>query len=171
MNSTRLRTMIAGGLLGAVALAGLAGGTMAVAGATGTDSASEPAAATAPVEHPRLDAAWDRLSTDDQACLEGEGVTRPEGAMTREELKAWGQQLATAADTCDINIRQDLRVKARQAWAELTPEQRQCVKDQDLTRPVGRLDKAERQQLRADLKNAADTCGIEVPTASAVPVG
>ena len=50
-------------------------------------------------------------------------------------------------------------------WKGLTDEQRSCLQDAKSTRPVGRLDDAERQALRSTVEAAAATCGVELPFA------
>ncbi len=55
------------------------------------------------------------------------------------------------------------RAGIRLWWQELTDEQRQCLEDADLRRPVGRPTDAERATLREQLRDAADGCGVELP--------
>lgn len=59
-------------------------------------------------------------------------------------------------------------------WRGLTGAQRQCLRDAHLTRPLGRLNAAERASVRAELTAAAQACGITLPAlpkaaASAAP--
>ncbi len=56
-----------------------------------------------------------------------------------------------------------LRAGIRQWWQDLTDEQRQCLEDADLRRPVGPLDDAERATVREQVRSAADGCGVELP--------
>ena len=45
----------------------------------------------------------------------------------------------------------------------LTDEQRQCLEDAVVTRPWGPLTKEQRQQVRSELKAAAQKCDIALP--------
>jgi hypothetical protein len=56
-----------------------------------------------------------------------------------------------------------VRAGIRSWWKGLTDEQRQCMEDADLRRPVGPLDDAERATLREQVTSAADGCGVELP--------
>lgn len=53
----------------------------------------------------------------------------------------------------------------RVAWffTALTGEQRQCLADQGLQRPQGRLSEEQRDALRADVERALTTCQITLP--------
>ena len=66
----------------------------------------------------------------------------------------------TAADTASDG---PARTKVRGWWAGLTDAQRSCLQDQDISRPVGRLDDSERTALRATVESAAKTCDVTLP--------
>ena len=55
------------------------------------------------------------------------------------------------------------RQGARRWWKDLTDTQRQCLSDAKITRPVGRLDDAERATLRGQVTEATTACGVELP--------
>ena len=67
---------------------------------------------------------------------------------------------ATAGNTASDGT---ARTKARGWWSGLTDAQRTCLQDQDISRPVGRLDDAERTALRAKVEAAAKTCDVTLP--------
>ncbi|MGL4178108.1 MAG: hypothetical protein ACRCSN_18790 [Dermatophilaceae bacterium] len=71
------------------------------------------------------------------------------------------QDVARPGSTRDASAGRQL---VRAWWKGLTEEQRQCLRDADLTRPVGRMSDAEREQLRADAEAAAQGCGVDLPT-------
>ncbi|MGL5929315.1 MAG: hypothetical protein ACRCY8_10285 [Dermatophilaceae bacterium] len=74
---------------------------------------------------------------------------------------------STTPDAARAGARSDAaagRHQVRAWWKGLTEEQRQCLRDADLTRPVGRMSDAEREQLRADAEAAAQECGVDLPT-------
>lgn len=52
-------------------------------------------------------------------------------------------------------------------WKDLSDEQRTCLEDADIRRPVGRLDDAERKALREKVTAAATTCAVVLPGARA----
>lgn len=52
--------------------------------------------------------------------------------------------------------------------ASLSAEQKQCLQDNGVTRPDHRLTKDERQAAIANLRSAADTCGVALPDGSKV---
>ena len=59
------------------------------------------------------------------------------------------------------------RAAARGWWNRLSDEQRSCLKDAAITRPVGPLDDAERAALRAKVEAAAQKCQVTLPFAKA----
>lgn len=78
---------------------------------------------------------------------------------------------ATAADATDATGTASAdglaRTRARGWWTGLTDTQRACLQDQRITRPVGRLDDAERAALRVKVEAAAKTCDVTLPFARA----
>ena len=52
-------------------------------------------------------------------------------------------------------------------WKDLSDEQRTCLEDADIRRPVGRLGDAERKALREKVAAAATTCVVVLPGARA----
>ena len=59
------------------------------------------------------------------------------------------------------------RPLARGWWNKLTDEQRTCLKDASITRPVGPLDDSERAALRGKVEAAAAKCQVTLPFAKA----
>lgn len=59
------------------------------------------------------------------------------------------------------------RTAARRWWNTLTEEQRTCLTDAKINRPVGPLDDAERAALRAKVEAAAGTCQVTLPFSKA----
>lgn len=78
---------------------------------------------------------------------------------------------ATAAEPTDAtgtaSADGPARTKARGWWKGLTDTQRSCLQDQEVTRPVGPLDDAERAALRVKVEAAAKTCDVTLPFAKA----
>lgn len=70
----------------------------------------------------------------------------------------------TPAPTPDVAAATGDRVP-RVVWffTALTDVQRQCLADQELQRPQGRLSEEQRDALRADVDKALATCGITLP--------
>ena len=108
---------------------------------------------------------WLASLTDDQkTCLRQAGLTRPVGPLTEEERKALREKVAAAAKTCGIDLPTGERRAAVKAfWQGLTEEQRTCLKEADLTRPLGRLNEKERAEIWTQVKAAAQKCGVTVP--------
>ena len=138
-----LRNLLAATSLGVVTLTGVL--VAQPAGATESETGGT---------RPR---AWLAGLTDAQRqCLVDQGVTRLEGRPTAEQRQA----LRAAIDACGIE--QPVRGRGPAGRiARLTPEQRQCLVDQGVTRPEGRPTAEQRQALRA----AAAECGIVIPAA------
>lgn len=59
------------------------------------------------------------------------------------------------------------RTSARGWWAGLTDTQRTCLLDRDISRPIGRLDDAQRTALRSEVEAAAQACDVTLPLARA----
>jgi hypothetical protein len=160
-----LTTTIAAAALGGLGLAGTAllGPTSADA-ATTLGVVTEVAADTTPTA-PRLGWRWfSRLTADQKACLDRASITRPLGPLTAEERAKVKADLRTAAEGCGIAVPTgERRAKVKAWWDGLTSEQQACLKEANLTRPLGPLSKEERQKLRADVAAAAKGCNVTLP--------
>jgi hypothetical protein len=154
MKSTKFRTFIAAGALGAVAVTGL----FAVSSA-GAQTADQTAQAVQ-----GRGAFIKSLSTDQRQCLKSNGVARPDHKLTAEERAAAIANLKAAADTCGVTLPVRPAVaKAKQLRAEikaLSSDQKDCLKSNGIARPDHKLTKPERQAAYAALQSAAQTCGI-----------
>lgn len=82
----------------------------------------------------------------------------PTPVVAVQRLAADGS--ATAGDTASDGPD---RTSALGWWKGLTDTQRSCLQEQDITRPVGRLDDAERTALRTKVEAAATTCDVALP--------
>jgi len=82
-----------------------------------------------------------------------------------EQLAAANSGTAADAASAGTASADAARTKARGWWAGLTDDQRTCLQDEDITRPVGRLADAERTALRAKVEAAAKTCDVTLPFA------
>lgn len=133
-------------VLGVTALALLGGLFAAPAGAqTGND------------ESARL-----RPTPEQLQCMVDEGYERPLAGdlRTREQRQAF----RAAAEACGIDLppgffRRAARIGARHWWRHLTAEERQCMKDEGVQRPLGWPTDSEVQAFR----DAAEACGVELP--------
>ena len=70
---------------------------------------------------------------------------------------------AAATDTDGTASGRPARTTARGWWKNLSDTQRTCLQGQDITRPVGPLDDAERATLRGSVEAAAKTCEVTLP--------
>lgn len=104
---------------------------------------------------------WNKLTDEQRTCLAGAKVTRPVGPLDDAERASLRAKVQAAATTCGVTLPFG---KARAFWNDLTEEQRACLKDAAVTRPWGPLTKEQRQDVRADLKAAAQKCGVTLPT-------
>jgi hypothetical protein len=104
---------------------------------------------------------WGSLTDTQQACLKDANLTRPVGPLTLEQRRALRADVKTAAATCNVELPKLGPVAA--FWNGLTQEQITCLQDTGLTRPLGRLTKADRRDLARKLVAAADTCGVTPP--------
>jgi hypothetical protein len=104
---------------------------------------------------------WSKLTDEQRQCLQDAKITRPVGPLDDAERAALRAKVEAAAEKCSVTLP---FAKARTFWDGLTDEQRQCLQDAAVTRPWGPLTKEQRQQVRADLKAAAQQCGITLPT-------
>jgi hypothetical protein len=80
-----------------------------------------------------------------------------------------GARVGTVADTIG-DATADVatpRAAARGWWNKLTADQRSCLKDAAITRPVGPLDDADRAALRGKVEAAAQKCQVTLPFAKA----
>jgi len=92
------------------------------------------------------------LTASQIQCLKDNGITKPKGRPTAQEIK----DLRAAAKTCDIPLGRVVRHRVHNAMHDLTAEQQQCLKDAGVTKPEGR-------PTMADLKafaDAATSCNI-----------
>ena len=170
---TRLRTTL---------IAAGAGAALVAAGAVVASNATATPAPVAAVEQLGVDAVpvgtaadtsladgpvraargwWNRLTDEQKSCLQGERVTRPVGPLDDAERAALRAKVEAAAQKCSVTLP---HAKARAFWNRLTDEQRQCLEDAAGSRPWGPLTKEQRQQVRAELRAAAQECDIALPT-------
>ncbi|GGL38624.1 hypothetical protein H9L10_12830 [Phycicoccus endophyticus] len=103
---------------------------------------------------------WGDLSDEQRQCLEDAEITRPMGPLDADEREALLDQVTDAADACGVELP---FATARAAWSALTDEQRQCLEDAEITRPMGPLDADEREALRDQVRAAAQECGVQLP--------
>ena len=136
-----------------------------LAGGVGT-TADTIGAATEDAATPRALARgwWNKLTDTQRSCLKDAAITRPVGPLDDAEKAALRAKVEAAAEKCDVTLP---FAKARAFWDGLTDEQRTCLKDAAVTRPWGPLTKEQRQQVRADLKAAAQECGVTLPARAA----
>jgi hypothetical protein len=174
-----IRTTLTAALVGGATLAGgaaalAAGGDPAPAGTSGTTSATTGGPTTADTgtgttadadTPPRLGWRWfSRLTAEQKACLDKADLRRPVGPLTDAEREALQARLRATAQSCDIPVPTgERRAKLKAFWESLSQEQRTCLKEANLTRPLGPLDRDERQQLRTDLAAAAKACNVTFP--------
>jgi hypothetical protein len=104
---------------------------------------------------------WKKLTDEQRQCLQDTKITRPVGPLDDAQRAALRAKVEAAAEKCDVTLP---FAKARAFWDGLTAEQRQCLQDAAVTRPWGPLTQEQRQQVRADLRAAAQQCAITLPT-------
>ena len=155
------------------------GGAVVTTGVVATSATAAPASATAPAStgsgtagaaddgdggtHPVRSGLrrWLGSLTDEQRqCLRDAGLTRPVGPLDDEQRAALREQARAAAEGCGVELPFP---RARAFWAGVSEEQKQCLRDSGLTRPVGPLTAEERQALREQVRAAAEACGITLP--------
>lgn len=107
---------------------------------------------------------WNQLTDEQRSCLQGERITRPVGPLDDTEKAALRTTVEAAAQKCQVTLPFP---KARAFWNDLSDAQRSCLEDAAVTRPWGPLTKEQRQQVRSDLKAAAQKCGVTVPSKAA----
>lgn len=143
MNASKVKTFVAAGALGAVALTGLfaanAAGALGSGGGGGTKSG--------PIAG---------LSAEQKSCLTSQGITRPQSKPTAEQRQA----IIEAATNCGITVPTG-KGRLGQRAAQLTQEQRDCLVSNGVTRPDRQLNADEREAFKTQLKAAAETCGIQ----------
>jgi mRNA-degrading endonuclease toxin of MazEF toxin-antitoxin module len=160
-----LTTTIAAATLAGLGLAGVSVLRPATADAATTVGAvAEASADTAPTP-PALGWRWfSRLTPDQRACLDKASITRPIGPLTKEERAKVQADLRAAAQGCGITVPTgERRARVKAWWDGLSPDQQSCLKQANLTRPIGPLSKAERQKLRSDVAAAAKGCNVTLP--------
>lgn len=154
MKTTRIRTAIAASVMGAVAVTGVF--AVSTAGAQTTDQTTQAAQGKG--------AFFKSLTPEQRDCLRSNGVVKPDHTLTAEERAAAKATLQAAADTCGVTLpARPAAARFAELKAELkalTPEQKQCLKSNGITKPDHRLTKEERQARYAALESAAQTCGI-----------
>jgi hypothetical protein len=160
-----LTTTITAAALGGLGLAGMAVLGATSAGAATTAGAVAEVATEATPAAPRLGRRWfSRLTGEQKACLDRASITRPLGPLTADERKKVQGELRAAAERCGIGLPTgERRANVRAWWDGLTSEQRTCLKEANLTRPVGPLTKEQRQQVRAQVAAAAKGCNVMLP--------
>ena len=144
MKSSKVRTLVAAGALGAAALTGLFAANAAGALGTGANSHS-------PKSGPLAG-----ITAEQKSCLAGQGITRPQGKPTAEQRQA----IVDAATNCGVTLPTGKGGVARRV-AQLTQEQRDCLVSNGVARPDHKLNAEERAAFKTQLKAAAETCGIQ----------
>lgn len=109
---------------------------------------------------------WRGLTDAQQQCLRDADIRRPVGPLDDAERAALRRSVEAAAGSCGVELP---FAKARAFWDGLTDAQQQCLRDADVTRPWGPMTRDQRQQLRDDLRAAAEACGVTVPRAASTP--
>jgi hypothetical protein len=107
---------------------------------------------------------WAGLTDDQRTCLQDQDITRPVGRLADAERTALRAKVEAAAKTCGVTLP---FAGARALWDGLSTEQRDCIRDAGVNRPWGQLTKEQRQAVRADLRAAAEKCGVALPARSA----
>lgn len=144
MKSSKVRTLVAAGALGATALTGLFAAS--AAGALGTG----------PGSHSPKSGPLAGITAEQKSCLVNQGITRPQGKPTAEQRQA----IIEAATNCGITLPAG-KGKLAQRAAQLTQEQRDCLTSNGVAKPDHRLNAEERAAFKTQLKAAAETCGIQ----------
>ncbi len=91
-------------------------------------------------------------------------VTRSVWPMTPQQRRQFRHDMREAMSACGVEPPAPRRVG--KLWRGLTDEQRACLSEHDITRPaLRRLTPDERRELLAEIREAATSCGIDVPTA------
>ena len=140
--------------------------------ADGSSQVATPDGATSPPQdtiRQRARAFWQGLTDEQRQCLRDAELTRPLGRPTVQQRDDLIAEVHAAADSCGITLPTrpgaQARERARAYWLGLTDEQRQCLRDAELTRPLGRLTGQQRADLREEVRGAAAGCGVDLPQA------
>ncbi|WP_299444715.1 hypothetical protein [uncultured Phycicoccus sp.] len=163
---TALVTVAAGGAAvatGVVATTATAAPAPVTAVAAVQADSDDPSSSSDAADHPGRHGArhwWRGLTDAQQECMKDADITRPIGPLDDDERAALRAQVTDAADACGVELP---FATARAFWSNLSDEQQQCLKDADVRRPLGPMTREERQQVRADLRDAAEACGVELP--------
>ncbi len=91
------------------------------------------------------------------AVVASSATATPAPVAAVEQLGVDATPVSTAADAAPGGV------AARGWWKKLTDEQRTCLQDQRITRPVGPLDDTEKAALRAKVEAAAEKCQVTLP--------
>ena len=154
MKTTKIRTFIAAGALGAVAVTGLF--AVNSAGAQTTDQTTQAAHGKGTFIK--------SLTPDQRECLKNNGVAKPDHTLTPDERAAAKANLIAAADTCGVTLPARPGIaKVKELRAEikaLSTDQKSCLKSNGIAKPDHKLTKPERQAAYAALESAAQNCGI-----------
>lgn len=103
------------------------------------------------------------LTEEQQACLEGQGIVKPEPDANGERPRPTEEQrtaFRAAAEACGIDL------PVRHHGPRLTDEQKACLEEQGVTKPEPN-ENGERtpptDEQRAAFRAAAEACGIDLP--------
>ncbi len=159
------RSVVATTAVGAI----VAGGAAAVSTAASAGAASVTGAvamtATADVSPARaahgVRSWWKDLTDEQRGCLKDADLSRPVGPLSLEQRRALQADVTAAAKACNVELPRLGPLAA--FWNGLTPEQIGCIQDTGVSRPLGRLTQAERQDLLSRLSAAAEKCGVTMP--------
>ncbi len=147
---------------GATALA-LAGGLWATQASAGpTTPAPGPTSSAERTRGAGVAVFYGALTEVQRQCLADAGLQRPEGGLTEDQVSQLRQQVQAALASCGITVPDRVTARPRLGfrWAALTTEQQQCLAEQRLTRPVGRLTDEQRATVRQSMLDAAKSCGV-----------
>ena len=109
---------------------------------------------------------WRGLTDAQRQCLRDADIRRPVGPLDDAERATLRRSVEAAAGSCGVELP---FARARAFWDGLTDAQQQCLRDADVTRPWGPLTRDQRQQLRQDLRAAAEACGVTPPRTEPTP--
>ncbi len=159
-----------------VAAAGIGIAGMATASPTAAPAGPEPVASVAQSDdsadggfrplRPRHVARWWFDLTDEQrSCMKEADVTRSVWPMSPQQRRQFRADIREAMSACGVEPPAPRRVG--KLWRGLTDEQRACLSEHEITRPaLRRLTPDERREVLAEIRDAATSCGIDVPTAA-----
>lgn len=99
------------------------------------------------------------LTNEQKQCLADHGVTRPIRPLTKEKVAT----IKAAVKACDIHVPARLQHRlarlAHRHHLDLTAEQKQCLADHGVTRPIRPVT----TEKIATIKSAATACGVNLP--------